>query len=291
MLNTEQKIKIARMLFRILRSFGAKSHQVVSRGRLTFDLDLNEGIDLSLFLFGYFQKHILQIVLKYVPEDGIVFDVGANIGALSIPIAQMLPKGHVYSFEPTDFAFTKLLHNISLNPAIANRISPVQVFVVETIEPSSRLTAYSSWNLFAAKSSIERHPVHQGIAMPATKAQTTLDHFATQKNIGAISLIKIDTDGHEFAVLKGARLTIERFRPIIVFEATEFFMKKPNPCFEDYESFFDTYSYRICEPGRIKQVSAAAFRKKCGETAGYDLVAMPIERLPQPGQKIGRHRS
>ena len=47
------------------------------------------------------------------------------------------------------------------------------------------------------------HPVHGGTLMPTHCGQTTLDAIVLDLGIDSISLVKIDTDGHEFAVLNG----------------------------------------------------------------------------------------
>jgi len=40
-----------------------------------------------------------------IPDDAVILDVGANIGSISLPLANSCPNGTVYTFEPTDFAF------------------------------------------------------------------------------------------------------------------------------------------------------------------------------------------
>jgi FkbM family methyltransferase len=278
MLNTAQKIFLARKLLSFSLFLGIKPNQRVCRHGVVFQLDLHEGIDLSLFLFGFFQKHILTTVKRFVPEDGIVIDVGANIGAITLPIANILPKGRVFAIEPTDFAFSKLLRNISLNPRLANRISPFQIFIADRSSTRSVLVAYSSWLLTDANSIRDTHPIHKGICMPGTCGQITLDEFVAKQNLQALSLIKIDTDGHEFKVLNGANKCIDQFRPIVIFEACEYLMKAPNPIFEDYEHFFNSHSYHICGTGSIKQLTAAMFKERCPRGGGLDLLAIPNER-------------
>ncbi len=67
--------------------------------------------DLSLFLFGGFQKHVSQSRFFSIPPDGVIFDIGANAGIMSLQFARPIPQGRVYSFEPTHFAFVKLQKN------------------------------------------------------------------------------------------------------------------------------------------------------------------------------------
>ena len=94
-------------------------------------MDLSEGIDLSLFLFGNFQSYVVQNKYFSLEKDAIVFDVGANVGSMSLRFAQGASEGHVYAFEPTDYAFKKLQRNLSLNPKLAERISAVQQFLAD----------------------------------------------------------------------------------------------------------------------------------------------------------------
>jgi FkbM family methyltransferase len=285
MLDTKRKMALARMALRVLLLLGTKPKQVVSRGGIKFELDLNEGIDLALFLFGSFQGHILRIAQRYLSEDAIVFDVGANCGAISLPMARVITRGCIYAFEPTEYAFAKLLRNLSCNPSIAERIVPVQTFLADSNTKQADLVAYSSWLMRGSDAHVERHPVHMGIHMSATSDHTTLDDFAARRNIPRVSLIKIDTDGFEYAILTGARKVISSFRPIIVFEACEYLMIPPKPCFEEFESFFGEYSYQICEPDDNQKVTADIFRKKCPPNGGYNLAAIPRERLHEWGKR------
>ena len=60
----------------------------------------------------------------------LVIDIGANIGAFSLPIASDVGEGGcVVAIEPTDYAFTKLVRNAELNPGIASRLIAVQARV------------------------------------------------------------------------------------------------------------------------------------------------------------------
>jgi hypothetical protein len=127
MLSTATKMRIARALSTTLLSIGFPAKQQVRRRGIAYEADLREGIDLSLYLFGAFQSHVLQIVRRLIPTNGIVLDVGANIGAITFPIAVHLDGGHVYAFEPTDFAYSKLARNLELNPNLASALRS-QVF-------------------------------------------------------------------------------------------------------------------------------------------------------------------
>jgi FkbM family methyltransferase len=278
MLSTAHKVAIARGISAVLLGAGLAPVRRARRAGIAFELDLREGIDLSLFLFGVFQGHVLELTRRWVPADGVIVDVGANIGAMTLPMAQHVARGRVLAVEPTDFAVAKLRANLALNPALAARVSVFQTFLADRPSTESALTAYSRWPV--GTGAAETHPVHKGVAMPAPCGQTTLDELAARENLPALSLIKIDTDGHEFVVLSGATRCLERFRPVVVFEASEYLMQPPQARFEEFESLLRKSRYRICDPRGAAPLSAAQFRAQCPRGGSLDLVALPEERVP-----------
>ena len=138
--STATKVALARVVSTTLVRLGVRTPRQIRRHGLTFDVDIREGIDLSLFLFGSFERDILSTIKTLVPPNGIFIDVGANIGALTLPVAAYLQRGHVYAIEPTDFALTKLRRNLALNPAVSERVTTIQSFVAaETAAESERV--------------------------------------------------------------------------------------------------------------------------------------------------------
>jgi hypothetical protein len=102
---TKTKMLVAQFLYRLIRLFGIKDHQIVLRQGIRYELDLKEGIDLRIFLFGNFQKHIYKNLSQKLNAEPIVFDVGANIGSICLNLAQILPDAKIYAIEPTYFAW------------------------------------------------------------------------------------------------------------------------------------------------------------------------------------------
>ena len=72
----------------------------------------DEYIGLSIREYGEYSELELKTILKFINEEDIVFDVGANIGCFSVPFAKKVgPNGKVYAFEPQPF-INKLLKKI-----------------------------------------------------------------------------------------------------------------------------------------------------------------------------------
>jgi FkbM family methyltransferase len=229
---------------------------------------------MSIFLFGSFQKHVTSNRLVEIPEDAVIFDVGANFGSISLIFAAMYAHAVIYSFEPTHYAFGKLKRNIELNEdTMGQRIIPLQTFVSASNAESSELTAYSSWPIEDLGGS--RHPVHLGVSKDATDKQITLDTFVQNREISRLHLIKIDTDGHELDVLRGAMASIRRFRPIIIFELTTYLLREREQSFSDYEELLLPLGYRLFDAESSCEVRKDNLEQVIPEGGGIDVVAIP----------------
>ena len=87
-----------------------------------FELDINEPIDKSILLFDYYEdkqiNYTAELMRKY--NVNIFFDIGANCGLYSLIIANKFNKINIYSFEPVETSYKKLIKNISINKNTEN---------------------------------------------------------------------------------------------------------------------------------------------------------------------------
>jgi FkbM family methyltransferase len=232
-LSTESKIKAARLLYRLLKLAGFKDEQVVTRSGVRFRLDLREGIDLSIFLFGGFQSHVAAVPPG--TDDAVIFDVGANSGAITLAFAERHPRACVHCFEPTHYAIRKLRSNLALNPALAQRVTVNQLFVGRVSGRMTNSMAYASWRVDGPPGA-EAHGTHCGYLMEAATNMTTLDDYVASHGIPNVHLLKIDTDGHELEVLAGAQRLIATSRPRIVMEMCPYLLEERKLTLKDYEN-------------------------------------------------------
>jgi len=270
---TEFKISVARQLYKVVSLFYGKEKKIIQRGGINFEVDLSEGIDLSLFLFGNFQKHIFnQINLK---KDAVVFDIGANFGVMSLKFSQLATQGKIYSFEPTHYAIERLKRNLELNPALAKNIKIVNSFVSENSSENPEIKAFSSWKV-DGKSSGDEHPVHFGTSKSADGTPSiSLNDFCEKNEINRLDFIKIDTDGHEFEVFKGAKEALKKLKPIIVFEIGQYVMAEKNITFDFYHNYFKELNYKLIDLMSGKEVTLNNFKSYIPEKGTTDLLAIP----------------
>jgi len=223
----------------------------VRRGGIAWDLDLSEGIDLYLYLAGRFEWRLSRVLTRLVRPGDTVLDVGANIGAHTLPLARAAgPAGRVIAYEPTSFAFQKLLANIALNPDLASRIVPVQAMLTGARSEPVPPAVYSSWPLEAAR---DLHAEHRGRAMATDGARAiTLDDHLRDLEVERVDLVKIDVDGFECSVLRGAKEALRRWRPVLVMEWAPYIHKASGHRLEECLSVVRDlgYSFHDAESGQ-----------------------------------------
>jgi|HubBroStandDraft_6_1064221.scaffolds.fasta_scaffold03078_2 FkbM family methyltransferase len=280
MLTTKTKVALAGAAYRVVsfgRSvIGKNDEVVVERHGIRWQLDLREGIDFSIYLLGAFEPGTQATLKKLVKPGDVVFDVGANIGAHTLGIAQSAgPQGRVFAFEPTDFAFEKLCRNLALNPDLAARTSPQQILLAASSSDRSEPQIHASWPL---QRSNDVHPKHRGRLVSTARASVdTLDSFVARNKIDRLNLIKIDVDGHELPVLQGALETLRRFRPMLVMEMSPYIHAEHNHAFADFVALLKSldYSLRDTDSNEAVPLDLAQLEHLIPDGASINVVATP----------------
>ena len=149
---------------------------------------------------------------RAVGPGAVALDVGANVGAYSVLLGQWVgPSGCVFAFEPEPRAFQGLSRHVLLN-RLGAIVHPVPVAVADH-EGTANLVA-------AATAGEARIGGETRVGGPAplgtTTRVTTVDRFCAERGLEP-SFLKIDVEGLELAVLRGARDTIRRCRNLEVF--------------------------------------------------------------------------
>lgn len=149
-------------------------------------------------------------------HEPVVFDVGANVGFWSTHLAQMLANQSpaIYAFEPVPQTFQKLLHSVERLHLGAN-VNVVAAAVLDESRPV-RLSYSPHDSLFAQITDGNINPRAGDRLVYA--AGLTLDEFVMTLGI-VPALVKIDVEGSEVKVLRGARHLLKRTdRPALMFE-------------------------------------------------------------------------
>lgn len=189
----------------------------------------------DLLITGSFEPSHTEIIKGLLPVGGVFIDVGANIGYFSIIGARSVgPTGRVYAFEPMDETYRLLRKNLSLN----------KLTNVEAVN----LACFSSSGRVAMERTCDSGTSHLSFIESEnskTVCVTTLDEFVAQSGIKRIDVIKIDTEGCDLEVLKGARQTIAAFRPAILIELNH--LSRFGGSISEVSVFFARCLYEISE--------------------------------------------
>ncbi|WMW66263.1 FkbM family methyltransferase [Nitratidesulfovibrio liaohensis] len=278
MLSTSHKVLIARALSAVVLSVrylcGLSAEVVTTRRGLTWSLDLKEGIDLAIYVLGGFELGTLRRYAQLIKPGDVVFDIGANVGAHTLPLAQLVGvTGRVYSFEPTAYAFAKQQANIALNPPLVSRISAHQMMLMADESVSLPESVYSSWPLEGAA---DLHGKHHGRLMGTHGAVVdTLDSFVLKAGIEHVDFIKLDVDGNENDVLAGAKVVLEDSKPRIMLELAPYVYGSEPHKFDGLLDFLWGAGYKLSDmkTGRLLPQNVAGVRRLIPNAGGLNVLA------------------
>ena len=260
MIKTSDKIFIARQLSATVRAvrsvLGKSDRAMVKRRGIRWSLDLNEGIDFSIYLIGSFEPRTLGLYQKIVKPGQTVLDIGANVGSHTLPLAKLVGNsGRVVAFEPTDFAYGKLVVNIALNSELSQRIVPMQSMLVADSQARLEPALFSSWPL---ENSSDLHQEHKGRLMDTSGASVvTLDDAADRLELSSVDFLKIDVDGYEYDVLKGGLRTLRIHKPSIIMEFAPYLIKLEEFC--GMVELLQKIGYRFQDANSLRQLPGDAY--------------------------------
>lgn len=169
-------------------------------------------------------RHSLKLISnKDSKNNMLILDVGANFGFLSMVWANTICKnGTVHAFEPNiqvHDSFKKSINENTLNEKVY-----LNNFAVG--RENGIVNLYTS----STSSNIINSSKQDGL--PSSIRMVSLDSYIEENGITKCDLVKIDVDGIEYEILKGARSLIERFKPVFIVESNgdkriiEFFKTK-----------------------------------------------------------------
>ncbi len=200
------------------KSLGGDDFLCSYDGDVRIYVDLNDHIELQIFWQGFQAADRGEMLLlgRLLQRDSVLVDVGANVGVFTLYGAKRVPNGAVHSFEPSRHHLGRLKRNIAAN-GFAN-------VTVNDVGLSDR----------AAERTLAIPPRGDGLhntggasffgvgADSGTEEVRTvrLDDYVAERNLARLDAMKIDVEGAEFEVLRGAEETLRRFRPTVLMEVS-----------------------------------------------------------------------
>lgn len=176
-----------------------------SAGRLRWRID---PLTSQTHLLGSYDVDTQEVFRRFLKNGSVVYDIGAHVGFFSLYCGLLVaPDGCVIAFEPDPAARASLQSQVAENASLKIEVLPYAVS-----DHSGTLlldTSCGSSQAFVSENGSVR------------VVAETIDSLVQQQRIPPPTLLKIDVEGHEHEVLKGALETIRRWRPVVLCDYNE----------------------------------------------------------------------
>jgi FkbM family methyltransferase len=191
----------------VLRVFGSIELMARSQYGDTFLLHFPEDHGWEdLYFRGTFETGTSELIRKVLRPGDVALDIGANLGWYTVLIAKAVGLGRCHAFEPLPELFQRLKANCEAN----HLEGTVELNEVALGEREGTAELYTFQNLGAGSTSLSKlgRNDYSAVSVPIV----TLDSYLRARQIPRVDFIKIDVEGAEMSVLKGAGVVLRARR-------------------------------------------------------------------------------
>jgi FkbM family methyltransferase len=175
---------------------------------------LGKYINLSWTNYNESEMEFEMLLIPYfLNSNAIFFDIGSNIGSYILVANKYIPQNQIYGFEPIpelNERLSVLFSEAKIHSLALSNIKIKTQFKIPKINHTHFLTRGTLNTNFVEEN-------EQGFRIIDVQTNT-LDNFCIEQNIQHIELVKIDVEGHEYEVIKGALKTFKTFKPTLIIE-------------------------------------------------------------------------
>jgi FkbM family methyltransferase len=166
------------------------------------------------YLLGTAEVHLQRAIRQYVTAGDTVYDIGANLGYVSLSLAKQVgPTGQVIAFEPVPRNIELFRQNVKLN-AIRN----IRLLEVAASDKHGKAVIRFAENLATASMIWHRNdPAATELAIKTV----AVDDLVAAGDLAHPTFVKIDVEGAEGAVLLGMRGTLAASNPVLFVECSD----------------------------------------------------------------------
>ncbi|MBZ0096705.1 MAG: FkbM family methyltransferase [Sulfuricella sp.] len=221
----------------------------VTRWGIKFTLDISDYVD---WLAYYKIEDVPQDRLMKICKHGdIVFDVGVNIGVTALKFAKKVGvDGLVIGFEPDKLNYSKFLRNAALN-----EFTNIEVYNDGLSDHAESVLLCSPNPSNRGENRVTPKDFFKSDTMSPV-ALVTLDEFMKKLDLDRLDLIKIDVEGYEIKVIKGARETIRQHHPRIFMELDDRLLRDHGGAANELLEVLEGLGYRIQNAETLENMSS-----------------------------------
>jgi|SRR3989344_837392 len=226
-----------------------------------------------------FERHKEKIEAYWIKSGDLVIDVGANIGDCACRYSPLVgEKGKVIAYEANPYVFDvlragvkdrykrgEILNNISIKWKAVSSVSQEKLWM--KVYPFEWLCVGGTVeSINMGKDRMPEGTLRGSTHMVEVESEKLDDLLLNEKNIGSLRYIKIDTEGHDQAVLEGAKQLLLTYRPLVLFE--------PGITIKDTIQLLEEFGYYCYDLITNKQVNIHDIKST-------DFLAIPVENLEE----------
>ena len=226
-------------------------------GDLKMEVDISKTMGASLFWTGFHEFNEMRFLNSFLKPDMVFVDVGANQGEFALFASKRLRKGLVMAFEPIPLFFERLVSNVQLNS-----LNNIKCFKVGLADCAAEVPIY-----YNASNSLNHEGLGSLYPIDVNDKETelitllTLDEVVSKESVSRVDFIKVDVEGSEWSVLKGAQQVLQKFKPALMVELNTETSSKAGYNVDDMVSWLrrlDYTPYQIAK-GRLEPLKMKPF--------------------------------
>lgn len=186
--------------------------QVLVAPGFAMNVDRIDYVTRDILMTGIWEPHITGITMAALKEGDVFFDIGAHVGYYTLLASTLVgTSGKVIALEPNPPTADRLRANIQLN-----KFTNISVYQAAAADNEGSLPFFQAGNEHNAWSSLSKVNALGGREIVVKSLR--LDSIANSESLTRVDLMKLDVEGAEMQVLRGARQILTTFRPRIITE-------------------------------------------------------------------------
>jgi FkbM family methyltransferase len=246
-------------------------HHVQTRDGAMLTPRYDRYVTPSLDVYGEYSPEERRLLTTLAPPGGVVVQVGANVGALTLPLAHAVGReGRVFALEPQPVLFKALTANLALNNLWHVEAKQVAAGAMPGVTYLPDVDYQQPGNFGGLSTSDTPSTVRVSIV--------TLD--AALKDLPRCDLLHLDCEGAELAALEGAAGLLRRLRPVLYVEVDRPAVRDGLPALlAQHDYVAGLHAPLLFAPDNWRGVEKNIFADESGTAlASFNALCVPAER-------------
>ena len=208
---------------------------------VTMRLDPRDLVSREILRTGAWEAASWDAMRMHLAPGSVFVDVGAHIGYYSLKAARVVgPGGHVIAIEPNPPTVRELEDNVRASGATIVNVQPVACSDAE-----SMLDLFAAPEANTGQTSLSKANASQSGTVAATfhVRARPLDDIVTDAGLTRVDVVKVDVEGAEMLVLKGAVDVLARYHPVVMVELVDQQLRSMGSSDAQVRSFLNAHGY------------------------------------------------